>query len=192
MAGKTQLIDRIVARGSSRAAASAAVDAVLAEVTALLAEGERVTLTGFGSFDPVERAARTARNPRTGASVEVAAARVVRFHPGAALRTAVGGGPVPSAGPVTEVVPVERTSGSRRVATAASAGRTDGTKAAQELAEQAGKTARKTSDAKTAKKPDKKSEKKADKKVGKNSDKKAGKKSDKKSGKKSGKHSGKK
>jgi DNA-binding protein HU-beta len=106
VAGKTQLVDRIVARGSSRAAATAAVEAVLAEVTGLLASGERVTLTGFGSFDPVERAARTARNPRTGGRVDVPAARVVRFHAGAGLRSAVGGGAVPEGPPVSEVVPV--------------------------------------------------------------------------------------
>lgn len=92
MVGKSQIVDAIAARGSSRVAAAAAVDAVLAEITAALAAGERVTLTGFGTFDAVARAERTARNPRTGEAVTVAATTVARFHPGAALREAVASG----------------------------------------------------------------------------------------------------
>jgi DNA-binding protein HU-beta len=65
---------------------------VLAEITAALAAGERVTLTGFGTFEAVARAERTARNPRTGATVAVAATTVARFHPGTALRDAVAAG----------------------------------------------------------------------------------------------------
>jgi DNA-binding protein HU-beta len=65
---------------------------VLGEITAALAAGEKVTLVGFGSFEPVARGARTARNPRTGETVPVAATTVPRFHPGAGLRTAVDGG----------------------------------------------------------------------------------------------------
>lgn len=92
MVSKSQLAQRIAARGATPAQAAHAVDAVLGEITAALAAGEKVTLVGFGSFEPVARAARTARNPRTGQSVPVAAATVPRFHPGAALRAAVDGG----------------------------------------------------------------------------------------------------
>lgn len=92
MVSKSQLAQRIAARGATPAQAAHAVDAVLGEITAALAAGEKVTLVGFGSFEPVARAARTARNPRTGESVPVAAATVPRFHPGAALRAAVDGG----------------------------------------------------------------------------------------------------
>ena len=92
MTGKSQIADRIAARGASRSAAAAAVDAVLGEITSALAAGERVTLTGFGTFEAAGRAARTARNPRTGEALEVAATTVARFHPGATLRARVAGG----------------------------------------------------------------------------------------------------
>ena len=92
MVSKSQLAQRIAARGATPAQAAHAVDAVLGEITAALAAGEKVTLVGFGSFEPVARGARTARNPRTGETVPVAATTVPRFHPGAALRTAVDGG----------------------------------------------------------------------------------------------------
>lgn len=94
MVSKSQLAQRIAARGATPAQAAHAVEAVLGEITAALAAGEKVTLVGFGSFEPVARLARTARNPRTGASVSVPAATVPRFHPGAGLKTAVDGGGV--------------------------------------------------------------------------------------------------
>ena len=88
-----QIADRIAARGWSHAARSrSAVDAVLDEITAALAAGERVTLTGFGTFEAAGRAARTGRNPRTGESLDVAATTVARFHPGATLRARVAAG----------------------------------------------------------------------------------------------------
>ena len=65
---------------------------MLDEITAALAAGERVTLTGFGTFEAAGRAARTARNPRTGEALEVAATTVARFHPGATLRARVAAG----------------------------------------------------------------------------------------------------
>ncbi len=121
MPGKSQIADRIAARGTTRTAALAAVDAVLDEITAALAAGERVTLTGFGTFEAAGRAARTARNPRTGATVDVAATTVARFHPGATLRTRVAGGAGEAAGSVgdlssltglSEPEPVRRTTSS--------------------------------------------------------------------------------
>ncbi len=95
MVSKSQLAQRIAARGATPAQAAHAVDAVLGEITAALAAGEKVTLVGFGSFEPVARGARTARNPRTGETVPVAAATVPRFHAGTGLRTAVDGGGTP-------------------------------------------------------------------------------------------------
>jgi DNA-binding protein HU-beta len=96
MVGKTQIVDRVVARGAERAQAAAAVDAVLDEITTALAAGERVTLVGFGTFEPATRGARSARNPRTGAVVDVAATTVARFRPGTSLRAAVAGGTAPA------------------------------------------------------------------------------------------------
>jgi len=94
MVSKSELSQRIAARGASHSQAAHAVDAVLGEITAALSAGEKVTLVGFGTFEPVARPARTARNPRTGESVPVKAATVARFHPGTALRAAVDGGSV--------------------------------------------------------------------------------------------------
>lgn len=78
-------------RLGSREAADAALDGVLDEIQRAVAAGERVTLTGFGTFERVERPARTGRNPRTGEALEIAASAAPRFHAGATLRAAVSG-----------------------------------------------------------------------------------------------------
>lgn len=91
MVGKSQIVDRVAAVAGTRAQAALVVDAVLEAITAELAAGERVTLVGFGTFEPVERPARTVRNPRTGAAVEVDASVAARFRPGAGLRAALAG-----------------------------------------------------------------------------------------------------
>lgn len=88
---KTELLSLLEGRLGSRRAAIDALDSVLAEIQQAVAAGERVTLTGFGTFERVERAARTGRNPRTGATIEIAASATPRFHPGASLRAAVAG-----------------------------------------------------------------------------------------------------
>jgi len=62
------------------------VDIFFDEITARLAEGGRVELRGFGTFSTRGRDARTGRNPRTGASVDVAAKRVPYFKPGKEMR----------------------------------------------------------------------------------------------------------
>jgi DNA-binding protein HU-beta len=100
MVSKSELAHRIAARGATPTQAAHAVDAVLDEITAALAAGERVTFVGFGSFAPVARPARNARNPRTGETVPVAATTVPRFHPGAGLKAAVDGGGAPTLGAV--------------------------------------------------------------------------------------------
>lgn len=88
---KTELIALLEARMGSHGAAVAALDSVLAEIQHAVAAGERVVLTGFGTFERVERPARTGRNPRTGAALEIAASASPRFHAGAVLRAAVAG-----------------------------------------------------------------------------------------------------
>lgn len=62
------------------------VDTVFDEITRALANGDRVELRGFGAFSIKERAARTGRNPRTGASVKVGAKRLPFFKTGKELR----------------------------------------------------------------------------------------------------------
>lgn len=71
------------------------VDVVLEEIAAALAAGGRVELRGFGAFSVRKRDARTGRNPRTGATVKVAAKRVPFFKPGKELRLQVNGGEEP-------------------------------------------------------------------------------------------------
>ena len=56
-----------------------------------LTAGDKVSFTGFGSFEVSKRAARTGRNPQTGASIEIAASSVPKFTAGATLRNTVNG-----------------------------------------------------------------------------------------------------
>lgn len=78
------------------------VDAVFDVIMSRVAAGERVQIVGFGTFDSVQRAARTGRNPRTGAPIQVKAAVAPRFHAGQTFRAQVTDGspvaaPVPAA-----------------------------------------------------------------------------------------------
>jgi DNA-binding protein HU-beta len=88
---KQQLVDAVGERLGDRRTAATAVDAVLDTLTTALSDGERVALFGFGVFEKVDRAARTARNPATGGTVDVPATSVPRFRPGQALKDAVNG-----------------------------------------------------------------------------------------------------
>ncbi len=67
----------------------AVVNAFFATVQETLAQGENVQVIGFGTFEVRERAARTGRNPQTGAEIEIAAAKVPAFKAGKALKDAV-------------------------------------------------------------------------------------------------------
>ena len=86
---KTELVNAVAAKDIDKKAAKAAVDAVFDAITAALADGEKVQLLGFGTFEVRERAATTARNPRTGETIEVAACKVPAFKAGSALKNAV-------------------------------------------------------------------------------------------------------
>ncbi|MCP5160699.1 MAG: DNA-binding protein HU-beta [Hahellaceae bacterium] len=87
---KSELIDAIAAGADiSKAAAGRALDAMTASVSDALKKGDQVTLIGFGTFSVKERAARTGRNPQTGAEISIAAAKVPGFKPGKALKDAV-------------------------------------------------------------------------------------------------------
>jgi DNA-binding protein HU-beta len=87
---KTQLVDALAERLGDRRTAAAAVDGLLETIVDTVRSGDSVALTGFGVFEGRARAARTARNPRTGASVAVPATTVPAFRPGAGFRAAVG------------------------------------------------------------------------------------------------------
>ena len=87
---KSELIEAITAEADlSKAAAGRALDAVIGAVTGALKDGESVSLVGFGTFSVKARAARTGRNPQTGAAIQIAAANIPSFKAGKALKDAV-------------------------------------------------------------------------------------------------------
>ena len=88
---KTQLVDVLAERLGDRRTAAGAVEGLLETIVDAVRSGDSVTLTGFGVFTSRARAARVARNPRTGETVDVPATTVPAFRPGAAFRTAVSG-----------------------------------------------------------------------------------------------------
>lgn len=87
---KSELIDAIAKRADlSKAAAGRALDAAIETINSSLKKGGKVTLMGFGTFSVSKRAARTGRNPRSGAEIKIKAAKVPKFKPGRALKDAV-------------------------------------------------------------------------------------------------------
>ncbi|MFT6737126.1 MAG: DNA-binding protein HU-beta [Kangiellaceae bacterium] len=86
---KTQLIDSIAQQADiSKAAAGRALDAFTDSVTGALKDSDQVALVGFGTFAVRDRAARSGRNPQTGATIQIAAAKVPAFKAGKALKDA--------------------------------------------------------------------------------------------------------
>lgn len=97
---RNELVDAVAGRVGDRATAAAAVEAVLTTVVRAVHDGERVALSGFGVFEKADRAARTARNPSTGGTVDLPATSVPRFRAGQAFKDVVSGArPVPDAPP---------------------------------------------------------------------------------------------
>lgn len=73
----------------SKAAAERAVNAMTTSISKALKGGKKVTLTGFGTFSVTKRAARTGRNPRTGATIKIPATNTPKFKAGKALKDSV-------------------------------------------------------------------------------------------------------
>jgi DNA-binding protein HU-beta len=87
---KAELIDAVASSADiSKTAAAKAVDAMIEAVTKALQQGEPVALVGFGTFEVRDRAARQGRNPRTGDTIAIKAAKVPSFKAGKSLRDAV-------------------------------------------------------------------------------------------------------
>jgi len=87
---KIEIIDNIAKSADiSKAAAGRALDATVAAIKTALKKGGMVTLVGFGTFYVGKRAARSGRNPRTGAAIKIKAAKVPKFRAGKALKDAV-------------------------------------------------------------------------------------------------------
>lgn len=87
---KADLIGKIADdAGITKAVAEKALNSFVSAVADALAEGDKVTLVGFGTFDVAERAKREGRNPRTGETITIPASKVVRFKVGNKLKDSV-------------------------------------------------------------------------------------------------------
>lgn len=87
---KSELIEHIAKQADiSKAAATRALEAMIGGVKATLKRGGSVSLVGFGTFAVTKRAARSGRNPRTGAAIKIKAAKVPKFRPGKGLKDAM-------------------------------------------------------------------------------------------------------
>lgn len=87
---KSELIDSIAKEsGLTKADSKKALDGLIASVGKTLKKGDKVALVGFGTFSVNKRAARTGKNPRTGAAIKIAAKNVVKFKAGSELSDGV-------------------------------------------------------------------------------------------------------
>ncbi|MCX7090242.1 MAG: HU family DNA-binding protein [Legionellales bacterium] len=89
---KSDLVDAIAGEtGATKAATANFIDSFVENIISALKKGESVALPGFGTLEVRPRAARTGRNPQTGAEIKIAASHVVRFKPGKKLKETVAG-----------------------------------------------------------------------------------------------------
>ena len=87
---KTELVDAMAESADiSKAAAGRALDGLIEAITGALKSGDQVSVVGFGSFSVRERAARTGRNPQTGAAIQIKASKNPAFKAGKGLKDAV-------------------------------------------------------------------------------------------------------
>ena len=87
---KTELIAAVAEKAElSKKNAEVAVSAVIDSIVASLKKGDKVSLLGFGTFEVRERAARTGKNPQTGAEIKIPASKVPAFKAGKAFKDAV-------------------------------------------------------------------------------------------------------
>ncbi len=100
---KADLIEAITQQVGDKRTASKAVEAVVDAITRAVSKGEKVAISGFGVFEKVERAARTARNPATGATVRLKKTSVPKFRPGQGFKDVVSGAKKLAAAPAPAV-----------------------------------------------------------------------------------------
>ena len=87
---KSDLIEHIAKEADlSKASAARALDAFVSGITETLKQGSEVSLVGFGTFAVADREARTGRNPKTGETLEIKAAKIPKFRPGKGLKDAL-------------------------------------------------------------------------------------------------------
>ena len=161
LVNKAELIDALAVRLGEKKSATAALDAVLAEVQAAVTKGDKVSITGFGVFEKRVRAARMARNPRTGEAVKVKKTAIPAFRAGAGFKDMVASGKAPAGARKTTAKVAAKTTARTTTAKATTAKATTArkttakatTKATTAKATPAKKTvARKTTPATTARK----------------------------------------
>ena len=89
---KNDLVGKIAQEtGVTKTTATKSLDTIVSCITDAMAKGDSVQLVGFGTFQPVKRAARTGRNPQTGKAIKIPAKTVPQFKPGKTLKEAVAG-----------------------------------------------------------------------------------------------------
>ncbi|MEV0946218.1 HU family DNA-binding protein [Rhodococcus sp. NPDC049939] len=145
---KAELIDVLTEKlGSDRRTATEAVEHVVDTIVRAVYRGDSVTITGFGVFEQRRRAARVARNPRTGETVKVKPTSVPAFRPGAQFKAVIAGGQkLPATGPAVKrgaAAPATKAAAKKAAAKKAAAKKAAAKKAA------AKKTAAKKAPAKT-------------------------------------------
>ncbi len=87
---KDEIVTKIAGdAGLSKKEAQSALKAVTSGISGALAKGDSVTLVGFGTFSVSQRAARTGRNPQTGATIQIKASKAPKFKAGKTLKDAV-------------------------------------------------------------------------------------------------------
>ncbi len=166
---KSQLIDALAARyEGNRKAAQQALESVLDTIMREVAKGEKVAITGFGSFEKRIRPARMVRNPRTGESIKAKKTAVPKFNAGAELKAVVSGakklprltlttatgtakkaaGAVPTKKSATKAAPAKKTAAKSTTAKKATPAKKTATKSAAAKSAPAKKTATKSTAAK--------------------------------------------
>jgi DNA-binding protein HU-beta len=122
---KSDLIDAISDRVGGRQAATVAVESCIDTLTRAVSKGERVAISGFGVFEKTDRAARTGRNPATGAIVKIKKTSVPKFRPGTEFKAYVNGSKkfakATAASGAAKAAPATRTAPAKKTAPAAKA-----------------------------------------------------------------------
>ncbi len=89
---KKDLVEKIAQEaGVTKVLATKCVDSIIGNIMDAMGKGDGIQLIGFGTFQPVKRAARTGRNPQTGKKLKISARTVPKFKPGKTLKDAVAG-----------------------------------------------------------------------------------------------------
>jgi DNA-binding protein HU-beta len=152
---KSELIEVLTDKLGDRKTATAAVEGVVDAITRAVAKGEKVGISGFGVFEKVDRAARTARNPATGAAVKLKKTSIPKFRPGQGFKDIVSGAkkvPPPAKDSVRAVTARGGSAGGRAAAAPAKAAR-PAAKAAKAPTRPAAAKAASASPAKASKAP---------------------------------------